>query len=163
MVAMSSWNDVEKAAPDLAAAVRGRIDAHGLAILATVRSDGWPRLSGIEPLFAVGELWLGSMPRSRKADDMDRDGRIALHNATTDKNVAEGDVKITGRAVAADEPATQAAFVDAWRAAHGTAVPEPFRLYRVDVTELAMIRPAEGQLAIDSWRVGSAPKRVLRS
>jgi hypothetical protein len=163
MPAMASWNEVEKAAPTLAAAARGRFDTYGLAIMATVRVDGWPRVSGIEPLFALGELWVGSMPHSRKADDLDRDGRVALHNATTDKNVVEGDVKITGRAVTADDPATQAAFVTAWRDAHGTAVPEPFRLYRIDVTELAMIAPADGQLAIDSWRVGSPATRVLRA
>ena len=64
---MASWNDVTIAAPALAKAVQGRFEATGLGILATLRKDGSPRVSGVEPLFAVGELWLGSMPALLKA------------------------------------------------------------------------------------------------
>src|SRR3954447_26094731 len=99
----SSWNETEEAAPELAAAVRGRFEAHGLGLLATLRRDGSPRISGIEPLFASGELWLGMMPASRKSADLLRDPRLALHSATVDKDVADGDAKIFGRAEAIGE------------------------------------------------------------
>src|SRR4051812_49049254 len=84
---MATWTDIEADAPELAATVRARFEAHGMGLLATLRRDGSPRISGIEPLFALGELWMGMMPGSRKAADVVRDPRFALHSATTDKDV----------------------------------------------------------------------------
>nr|MDT0667359.1 pyridoxamine 5'-phosphate oxidase family protein [Micromonospora sp. DSM 115978] len=142
---------VTSAAPALAKAIQGRFEATGLGILATLRADGSPRVSGIEPLFAVGELWIGSMPNSRKGADLGRDGRFALHSATEDQNVTHGDAKITGLAVTVDDAATYARFKQAWKDQSGTDVPEPFTLFRVEVTELAMISLDGDHLAIDSW------------
>jgi len=82
---MASWTEVAVSAPELAADVRGRFEAHGLALLATVRADGAPRISGIEPLFAGDHLWLGMMEGSRKGADLRREPRFALHSATIDK------------------------------------------------------------------------------
>src|SRR5262249_51486943 len=103
---MATWTEVTAAAPEIAALTQERIEATGLGLLATLRRDGFPRLSGIEPSFADGEVWLGMMPRSLKALDLLRDPRMSLHNATVDKDVKEGDVKITGRAVAVTDQAT---------------------------------------------------------
>ena len=46
---MTSWRIFETEAAPLAQLVRARIEAHGLALLATLRRDGSPRISGIEP------------------------------------------------------------------------------------------------------------------
>ncbi len=116
MAGMVNWNDVEAAAPELAAAVKSRFEAYGLAILATLRRDGSPRVSGVEPLFALGKLWLGMMPDSRKGIDLLRDPRCALHNATTDKNVTEGDARISGKAVMVTDPESLDAYRAAWAA-----------------------------------------------
>ena len=70
--AMTSWQDLERAAPELAAALEGRFAAHKHALLATLRRDGSPRISGIETSFRNGELWLAMMPDSRKAADLRR-------------------------------------------------------------------------------------------
>ena len=59
---MSSWGQVVEVAPDLAASVQARFEAYGLALLATLRRDGSPRISGVEPLFAHDDLWIGMMP-----------------------------------------------------------------------------------------------------
>src|SRR5689334_6568746 len=96
---ITTWADFAAQAPDLATQVAARLDAYGLALLATLRADGSPRISGIEPLVSHGELWFGMMPGSRKVADLERDPRFALHSATIDKNVAERDVKLSGRAV----------------------------------------------------------------
>jgi pyridoxamine 5'-phosphate oxidase-like protein len=152
---MSSWGGVVEVAPDLANAVQGRFEAHGLGLLATLRRDGAPRLSGVEPLFAHGDLWIGMMPDSFKAADLLRDPRFALHSATVDKNVTEGDAKIAGRAVAvaADDTATFTRFLTAFAAATGYPPPDgPFHLFRADVHEVSMIRPGGDHLDIDFWR-----------
>jgi len=160
---MASWNDVEHHAPDLAAFVRSRIEVHGLALLATLRADGWPRLSGIEPFFGDGELWLGMMPGSRKAADLRRDPRLALHNATVDKAVTGGDVKITGNAVEVTDPADHDRARRILEERTGEAPPPgPMTLFAVDVLELAAIRPVVDHLEIQSWRPGEAVRTVDR-
>ena len=152
---MASWADVARAAPDLAASVRGRFDAHGLGLLATLRRDGAPRVSGIEPLFTDDDVWLGMMPDSFKAADLARDPRFALHSATVDKNVTDGDAKVAGRAlvVASDDEAAFAAFRRAFEVATGYPPPDgPFHLFRCDVGEVSMVRPAGDHLDLDWWR-----------
>ena len=101
---MTSWSDVELAAPDLAQRVRILFDAHRHKTIATLRADGSPRISGIEAAFTDGELTFGSMPSARKGADLRRDPRFALHSATVDPvDGAEaqwpGEAKIAGRAV----------------------------------------------------------------
>ncbi len=160
---MASWTDVEAAAPELAATARLRFEAHGLGLLATLRRDGSPRISGIEPLFALGELWLGMMPGSRKAADVARDPRFALHNATTDKNVSEGDAKIGGLAVPVDDEAEFARFGEAFAAATGYPPPPgPFPLFKADVREVSTVKPAGDHLDIESWREGRGVRKVER-
>jgi hypothetical protein len=160
---MVLWADVELAAPELAATVRGRFDAFGLGLLATLRRDGSPRISGIEPLFAMGDLWLGMMPDSRKALDLRKDGRFALHSATTDKQVTEGDARIAGVAVEVDDEATFSQFRAAFAAHAGYPPPEgPFQLFRADVQEMSLIKPGGDHLDIDFWRAGQPPTRVER-
>jgi hypothetical protein len=58
---MPSWGEVEAEATELAALARRFLDAHVHKILATLRRDGSPRVSGTEVDFAEGELWLGNM------------------------------------------------------------------------------------------------------
>ncbi len=67
MAVTTSWRDVLTDAPDLAQLVQARFEATGLAFMATLRTDGSPRISGIEPTFLLDELWLGMMPGSLKA------------------------------------------------------------------------------------------------
>jgi len=162
---MASWSEVVSTAPELAAEVRGRFDAYGLALLATLRRDGSPRISGIEPLFALDQLWLGMMPGSRKAADLLRDPRFSLHSATTDKQVTDGDAKLSGRALPVDDDdeTTFAEFREAF-AAHSGYPPPPgiFHLFRADVEELSMVQPAVDHLNISWWRQGGPVHRIER-
>ena len=56
---MASWHQVAASAPRFADTVRALFDAHRHKVLATLRKDGSPRVSGIETGFVEGELWLG--------------------------------------------------------------------------------------------------------
>ncbi|MFC1414172.1 pyridoxamine 5'-phosphate oxidase family protein [Streptacidiphilus sp. N1-12] len=159
---MSSWSETEGAAPELAAAVRGRFEAHGMGLLATLRRDGAPRISGIEPLFALGELWLGMMPGSLKGADLRRDPRLALHSATEDKDVKEGDAKIAGTAVEVTAEGVRQEYLEALSAATGFE-PEGCDVFRVDVTGLSLIRPAGDHLDIHAWTEGGSPRLIERS
>src|SRR5690348_14344911 len=88
---MPSWSDFEAAAPELAARVRARLDAHVHKTLATVRRDGSPRISGTETQLADGELWIGSMWQAQKARDLQRDPRFAIHSGSDDPPGWDGD------------------------------------------------------------------------
>ncbi|MDP8938534.1 MAG: pyridoxamine 5'-phosphate oxidase family protein [Actinomycetota bacterium] len=159
---MASWSAAVDAATDLAGSVRARFDASGLGLLATLRADGFPRISGVEPLFEA-DLWLGMMPGSRKAADLLRDPRLCLHSATADKEVKEGDAKLTGRAVAVTDEAGIARFRSLFAAHAGMEPPPgPMHLFRVDVTEMSFLRPAGDHLVIEWWREGQAVCRVDR-
>ncbi|HVF73582.1 MAG TPA: pyridoxamine 5'-phosphate oxidase family protein [Acidimicrobiales bacterium] len=133
---MTSWADVEAAAPELAALVRARFEATGLAFLATLRTDGSPRITGVEPTFEDGELVLGMMAGSRKGADLRRDPRLALHAASVDKEVKDGDAKVAGRAVLVND--------------------DPHDRWHVDITEVSLLRPGEplDHLVIQWWRPG---------
>jgi hypothetical protein len=159
---MSSWSDVRAAAPELAAKVQGRFDATGLGFLATLRKDGFPRISGIEQLF-LDEVWLGMMFESLKARDLQRDPRLSLHSASEDKQVAAGDARITGLAVeVTDEAAIDRARKDFEAHSGYPPPPGPMHLFRIDVKELSFLRPNGDHLLIETWREGGEPRTIKR-
>jgi nitroimidazol reductase NimA-like FMN-containing flavoprotein (pyridoxamine 5'-phosphate oxidase superfamily) len=167
---MASWDEVAASAPDLAGRARALFDAHRHKVLATLRKDGSPRVSGIEANFSGGDLWLGMMPGSRKALDLRRDPRLALHCATVDPpddpTKWEGDAKLAGRAEEITDHARVQAIVSAEGQAAGEAPPEPgsFHLFRVDVTELVLTRVGDppDHLVIEVWREGEGVRRMQR-
>jgi hypothetical protein len=159
---MATWDNFCAAAPELAADVQRRFEATGLAIVATLRRDGSPRISAIETFIGGGELWLGMMGGSLKARDLQRDPRIAVHSATVDKEVREGDAKLSGRAIEVTDPDELKAFVGVVNEQMGADPPPPFHAFRIDVTEASFLRPAGDHLDIDVWREGSPPRRVER-
>ena len=95
------------AEPEFARRVRELFDRRRHKTIATIRTDGAPRISGIELSFEDGELAFGSMLASRKGADLRRDPRFAVHSATIDPvdgSEAQwpGEAKIAGRAVLRD-------------------------------------------------------------
>jgi hypothetical protein len=129
---MPSWSDFEAAAPELAADVRGMLDAHVHKTLATVRRDGAPRISGTETRFAHGELWIGSMWQARKALDLRRDPRFALHSGSDDPSEWRGDAKLAGVAEETTDP-------ERVREIIGDASSGPSHLFRLDLREVSTV------------------------
>lgn len=143
---MAGWSEVEAEAPELAARARSFLEDHVHKTLATLRRDGSPRISGTEAIFAEGELWLGSMWRSLKALDLQRDPRLALHSGSVDPPDWTGDAKVGGRAEEITDPERVAAII-------GEDAPGPSHLFRIDVTELIVVRLGDppDHLVIESW------------
>ncbi|MCK7624895.1 pyridoxamine 5'-phosphate oxidase family protein [Streptomyces sp. RS10V-4] len=147
---------MEAVAPELARAVRARFGAYRHHILATLRRDGAPRLSGLEADFRYGELWLGMMIGSRKALDLRRDPRFALHaNPGGGTDPGAGDVRIAGQAVEVTDSGLKA------RYAADVEPPEPFHLYRAEVTEVVRTSVEAPFMKVESWRPGR-PLRTIR-
>lgn len=147
---MSSWNEIETDAPDLASAVQARFDATLHKTLATIRRDGSPRISGTEVVFAGGGVWLGSMSGARKAQDMRRDGRCALHSAPVDEKLAAGDAKIAGVATEITDLAEiRVAWPDWEDQAH--MADAGAHAFRVDVSEVVLTTVDGDGLVVTSW------------
>ena len=162
---MATWTEVTNAAPELAAAVQGRFDAHIHKTLATLRADGSPRISGVEASFRDDQVWLGMMPDSRKARDLQRDPRFALHSATVDPKMADGDAKLAGRAIEITDQGTIDWFAGQEGEEKGEAPPEPFHLFRVDVEEIVLTTlggDPPDHLVIETWRERRGVSRVER-
>ncbi|WP_309054865.1 pyridoxamine 5'-phosphate oxidase family protein [Streptomyces sp.] len=151
------WSAFEAAEPALAATVRERFGQYTHHALATLRRDGSPRLSGIEADFRAGELWLGMMPRSRKALDLLRDARFSLlANPGSGTGMGGGDVRVSGRAV---EITDQDTF--RWYAREAGA-PPPFHLFRVELTEVVRTRVDGEDLVVTSWTPARGVRTVRR-
>ncbi len=80
-----NWQGFAAVAPGLAAMGEERFERTGLALVGTLRKDGWPRISPVEPYIVDGELMLGMMWRSRKALDLLRDPRVVVHSTTCNR------------------------------------------------------------------------------
>jgi general stress protein 26 len=162
---MTTWSEFAEAAPETAALFLRRLETTGMALLATVRRDGSPRISPLEPDVSAGRLWLGSMPDSTKSRDLRRDPRCCLHSATEDKNVQNGDAKLFGRALEVTDVDERTAYVASVKEKTGNdldAMPGGFDLFWLDIGGASGLQlGADGQhLRITAWEAGG-PERVI--
>lgn len=154
---MPSWNAFETAAPELAARVRTRLDAHVHKTLATLRADGSPRISGTETRWLEDDLWIGSMPRAVKARDLQRDPRFALHSGSEDPPAWPGDAKLAGLAVEVTEDERVRALILA-----GTPDADA-HVFKLDLREVSTVH-VEGEkvLVVEVWTPDGGVRRIER-
>ena len=147
---MPSWSEFEQEAPELAERVRKHLDAYAHKTLATIRSDGSPRISGTESEIKDGELWIGSMWLARKARDLRRDPRFALHSGSEDPPGWSGDAKLAGVAEEITDPERVAEI------SGDKAPPGPSHLFRLDLREVSTVGLNEqrNKLVIEVWTPG---------
>jgi hypothetical protein len=149
---MATWQEFEQQAPELAALVRERFAAGRHCTLATIRSDGAPRISGSEVELTETDVFIGSMAGSVKARDLLRDSRFALHSPPSDPVEGAppqewpGEAKLAGSAV--------------------EVPPGPMggHRFRLELTEVVLTRIAPGgrQLEITSWHPARGVEVRLR-
>ena len=110
---MATWGEFATAAPRIAETfVRRHAVTGHLCLLGTLRPDGFPRISPMEPQFFEGTLWIGGMPGTAKFRDLLRDPRFTLHTATVDAHVGDGDAKVWGTVADVHDPALHARYAD---------------------------------------------------
>jgi len=149
-----AWRVIEQAEPEFAGRVQTLFDAGRHKTIATLRSDGSPRISGIECEFADGELRFGSMTGAPKGADLKRDPRFAVHGPTFrpeegKENNWPGEAKIAGRAVPAGPVTTD----EAGEQSDGET-------FIADITEVVItgLNAEATRLVVESW----TPERGLR-
>jgi Pyridoxamine 5'-phosphate oxidase len=154
---MMNWADLERGAPDLAGIARDEFARSGMALVGTLRKDGSPRISNVEPVVADGELYLGMMWQSRKAVDLQRDPRLVLRNAVCTNTGKEVELIIRGRAVAADDDGTRRKYVEHSDASWGE---RQFHLFAVEIESVALIRYGAGKQYVNVWPRGTEFSRT---
>ena len=143
---MVAWAEFAEAEPELSARVVGLFTAHRHHTMASIRRDGSPRISGTEVTLEDGQLVLGMMPGTRRADDLRRDPRMAIHSHSVDppepdQGTWPGEAKVSGRA----HPKPP-----------GASGPSDADWFRIDISAVVLTRlgdPAD-HLLIESWTEG---------
>jgi hypothetical protein len=149
---MTTWEQFESEAGELAAAVRARFEAAKTHVVATLRKDGSPRVSGTEVNFMGSDLSFGSMLNAVKALDLRRDGRCAIHAHPSES----GDAKVAGIAIEVSSPEEKSAYTT------GDEPPGGFHAFRLDLRE-AVVTAVEGdELVIRLWRPGQPVETFRR-
>lgn len=154
-----TWREFEEAVPSFAARVQTLFDAGRHKTIATVRADGSPRISGIECEFVDGHLRFGSMTGARKAADLARDPRFALHGPTFHPVEGKerewpGEAKIAGRAIPAGPVG-----------AEGEADQPGGEAFVADIAEVVITRldPEATKLVVESWTPAGGLRQVERA
>ncbi len=158
---MVDWNELAREAPGIAEVFVRRHKATGnLCFLATLRSDGAPRISPMEPRILDGHLVLVGMPNTTKFRDLARDPRFSLHTATVDTHLTDGDAKVWGEARNVQDLELHARFAEDLFAESGFDLRgqkfDPF--YVADLAGASSVEFRDGQLTITIWKPGEGER-----
>ena len=148
-----NWREFRANAPQLAALGEERFERSGLVLLATLRKNGWPRISPVEFVITGGNLYLGMMWQSRKALDLLRDSRCSLHSTVSDRSGAEGEFKLYGRAVEIKDLAERRRYSEALYVKIGFKPEEPeYHLFSIDIESASFAAIENGEWRREIWR-----------
>lgn len=139
--------------PDLAARVRAAFAVGKHCTMATIRSDGGPRISGTEVEFDGDDVFLGTGEGARKTLDLVRDPRLALHSPTRDPAADgswPGEGKLSGRVIRVESPASY---------------PPGAVRFRIDLSSVVFTGLSDdgSGLRIELWRPGRPTETMVRT
>jgi hypothetical protein len=147
---VATWGEFAAAEPEFASRVRALMSSRKHLTMATLRSDGSPRISGTEVEFGEKELRIGSMTGAVKALDLRRDPRVAIHGPTEDPPEGnakgwKGEAKIAGTAV---------------EVASGSDAHH----FHIDITEAVITHLNEvgDRLVVESWNPARGYRKMER-
>lgn len=162
---MVTWRQFSDEAPSIAEVfVRRHTATNNLCMLATLRSDGFPRISPMEPGIFEDDLILVGMPDTTKFRDLERDSRFSLHTATVDPYVGDGDVKLWGHAKNVQDAALHERFAAQLFEESGMDLRgqsfDPF--FVADLIGASAVEIDDSRLAITVWKPGEGERRTFK-
>lgn len=149
---ITTWAEFASAAPELAKRGRERIEAHELILLGTLKKDGSPRISPVEPDFVDGELMMGMMWQSTKARDLLRDPRCVVHSVVSDRKGTEGELKINGRALSVTDPEVVERYCQVLEERIDWRPDGDFHLFAIDIDSAWWFHYDDEERSEDHWR-----------
>jgi hypothetical protein len=132
-----------------------------VAMLGTVRADGSPRISPIEPHVHAGELLIGAMVWSRKAADLRRNPRYVLHSLVTGPDTGEAEFKLYGSAVESND-ALHRSVARAWWSGYPAEAALVFKLL-VDAAVSVTWDTSAQLMMVDRWSIRRGYARYQRN
>ena len=156
----ASWREFLDAAAGLGELVAARLAATEHHVLATLRADGSPRVNGTNVVLDDDDLLVGCMPGTRRAADLRRDPRCALHAGPDLSTLPDGDARLECTAELLDPERTQRVFR---RLAESDGVErdgEPLEgdLFALRVRSASTVQVAGDVLTVTMW----SPDRGIR-
>ncbi|HST14767.1 MAG TPA: pyridoxamine 5'-phosphate oxidase family protein [Gaiellaceae bacterium] len=152
------WSEFATAAHELARLGEERLRSRELCMVGTLRRNGWPRISPVEPEFVDDELMLGMMWRSPKALDLLRDPRLVVHSTLNDRHDLAGDIKLYGRALPVEDPGQRTAYRASVKARIDWEPTGPYHLFAVDIESAGFVTFAEPKFGL-AWETGGTVRR----
>jgi hypothetical protein len=149
-----TWAEFKAGAPELAAMCEEKFEETGLVLVGTLRKNGWPRISPVEPLIVEGHLYLGMMWRSRKAIDLLRDPRCTINSVVSNRDGTEGEFKVYGMAVDVRDPEERHRYVEAMAPKIGVSLEvfaEEYHLFSIEVQSASYAVIESGKWVRKIW------------
>ena len=94
---METWSELKRAAPDIAAFGRDRLDGK-VAYLATSKTTGKPRVHPVTAILSDQHCFIFAEPDSSKVRDFSFNPLFSLHCAMSDSSGSSGEFQMTGEA-----------------------------------------------------------------
>ncbi|MGH3029924.1 MAG: pyridoxamine 5'-phosphate oxidase family protein [Gaiellaceae bacterium] len=157
-----TWRALETEAPEIARLATERFERAGIALLGSVRGDGSPRISPVEPYFVEGHLLFGAMSWSGKTRDLIRDPRCVLHSAVSDPDGSEGELKLYGRVEEIEDAKIREAPGKAWWVGRPR---EDARVFSLEIERAAFVSwdAERGLMKTQRWSPDAGYSEVERS
>jgi len=150
---MPTWQTLRGLAPDLVTTGEARLRQFRVAMLGTIRADGSPRISPVEPFLGSEELLFGVMSGSAKAGDLLRDPRCTLHSIIDDPDAGEPELSLRGRFVEV-EASIRRADPDAWWLSFAETAPLVGTI-ELEAASLVRFDLERGELTVTHWTLSA--------
>ncbi|HEY7591246.1 MAG TPA: GNAT family N-acetyltransferase [Candidatus Limnocylindrales bacterium] len=154
---MRRWSELAADRPDLAAAGEALFRAFTVGYLATIRPDGSPRVHPVTVTLHEGGLYVSTVAGTRKAYDLRRDGRFALHafpRLPDDTGWNDEEFMVGGRAEEVADRDERAAVLSV----HNDTVAAEDPLWHLLLDRAMHKHRVDGRAVIDRWR--GSPRRA---
>jgi hypothetical protein len=145
-----AWSRFAGERPAMAEAGAVLLTAFTIGYLATLRVDGSPRIHPVTVSIHDGRIWIFAIDGSRKAADLRRDGRYALHSFPrfpSDEGWSDEEFAVGGRADPIVDPEVRSAV----RAVHNDSVGDTDWLFELRVAHAFHKVRIDGAVRHESW------------
>lgn len=165
-----SWKKFKQEAPQLVEAAEGLFEKSGVVLLGTIRKDGSPRISPVEPIILDGQLYLGMMWHSFKALDLLRDPRCTVHSSVADRLAPDGEFKLHGQAIDVQDQDTRSRYGKALHEKIGWDPEDSpdgsetkYHLFSIDIFSAAYFNVEGEARKVIRWRLGESVEEFIQT
>jgi phosphinothricin acetyltransferase len=158
---LRTWGQFAATRPDAAQAGAGLFRAFTVGYLATIRPDGSPRVHPVTVTLHGTGMYISTAVGTRKAYDLRRDGRFALHAFPRFPDVSgwhDEEFMVGGRAEEVVDPAERAAVLSF----HNDTVAPEDPLWHLLLDRAMWKHRIDGLARIDRWRAEPERPRPVR-